>query len=127
MTQTLDRLKTFGWRWGPALALMAVIYWASATPSRNLPDFGGWDTLLKKGGHALGYALLAAAYQHGLRGRPALAVLLAGLYALTDEFHQTFTAGRTPSGLDVLIDTTGAIVGAWLWWAGRAGWAARRR
>ena len=32
-------------------------------------------------------------------------------YAITDEFHQTFIAGRSGEIRDVLIDTTGAFIG----------------
>ncbi len=114
----MQTFRTGLWRWGPALALMALIFTASSMPGPQLPQFGGWDFIVKKGGHALGYALLAAAYGHGLAGgRPVrgwqrvVAVLAAALYALTDEYHQSFVAGRTPSLRDVGIDTTGATAG----------------
>ena len=112
------KFSDFVKRWGPALVVMAVIFTASSFPSRDLPNFGLWDWLLKKGGHALGYALLALAYLRGLANgeRPTarqilLAVLLAGLYGATDEYHQSFVAGRGAAAADVLIDTIGAIVG----------------
>lgn len=35
----------------------------------------------------------------------------AFLYAMTDEFHQGFVAGRTPKVMDVMIDTAGAFAG----------------
>jgi VanZ family protein len=38
----------------------------------------------------------------------ALALLLAALYASSDEFHQSFVAGRHASVYDVMLDTTGA-------------------
>lgn len=41
-----------------------------------------------------------------------LSVLVSGIYAATDEFHQVFVAGRCGRITDVLIDTTGAIIGA---------------
>ncbi len=42
----------------------------------------------------------------------ALAVIvLCGLFALSDEFHQRFSFGRTPSGWDVLLDACGAAAG----------------
>ncbi|HEX9029236.1 MAG TPA: VanZ family protein, partial [Anaerolineales bacterium] len=68
-----------------------------------------------KGGHMLGYALLAAAYWWGLgdrRPRAALlALLMAAIYATSDEFHQHFVAGRGSEVSDVLIDSTGAAIG----------------
>lgn len=119
------RLRGFLSRWGPALLLMAVIFAFSATPGADLPNAGEWDTFFKKGGHLLGYALLGAAYLRGLAPdrRPAprdagWAVLMAVLYAASDEFHQRFTPGRTPALTDVALDTAGAALGAWLRWIG---------
>jgi VanZ family protein len=115
-------MKSWIFRWGPAVIVMLLIFAASATPSRDLPSFGLWDMLLKKGGHMFGYALLAAAYFHALnngknitRKQFMMAILLAVLYAATDEFHQKFTPGRFPSLMDVLIDTTGATIGLTGW------------
>ncbi len=115
-------MKKLMWSWGPAFLMMALIFLASNTPGEELPNLGPWDLIGKKGGHLLGYALLAAAYLHGMthskkvsRGKVLLAILLAGLYAATDEFHQSFTPERTSSPIDVGIDTVGAALGAPLW------------
>ncbi len=117
----MQSTRAWWWRWGPALLIMAVIFAASGTPGSDLPEFGTLDLAFKKGGHLLGYALLGAAYLHGLAGGlwgnrrvRLLAILLAGLYSMTDEFHQSFIAGRTASPVDVGIDTVGASVGAFL-------------
>jgi len=65
----------------------------------------------------IGYALLALAYKHGLRqlkNSSRWAWVLAVLYALTDEFHQSFVPGRHPSLLDVLVfDAAGAAIALW--------------
>lgn len=95
---------------------MVVIFIASATPSADIPSYGALDTLVKKGGHFTIYALLAASYLLGF-GKTGprqlvMAVLMAVLYAGSDEFHQSFTSGRHPSVMDVGIDTLGAITGA---------------
>lgn len=112
-------------RLGPAALVMAAIFAFSATPSQVLPHFGGWDFWAKKGAHAFGYALLGAAYAHALAPRSRatplqclLAVGLAALYAVSDEWHQSFTPGRHPGAQDVLIDTAGALLGVvalWRW------------
>jgi VanZ family protein len=103
---------------------MAVIFIASSFPSANLPRFGFWDVVVKKGGHLTGYALLAVAYLRALSNggpistrRAILAVGLAGLYAASDEFHQSFVPGRGAAAADVMIDATGAVlgVGARMW------------
>ena len=44
-----------------------------------------------------------------------MAWLLTILYALTDEYHQSFVAGRHPSIWDVLVfDNLGALLALWL-------------
>ena len=40
-----------------------------------------------------------------------LAFALAGLYAVSDEFHQWFVPGRTAAATDGLIDVFGAAAG----------------
>lgn len=66
----------------------------------------------------LGYALLALSYWWAFdleKNRRWFAWLFAVLYAMTDEFHQSFTAGRHPSVWDVLIfDNLGALISLWL-------------
>lgn len=44
-----------------------------------------------------------------------LTIILCFLYAITDEYHQTFITGRTGQFSDVLIDTAGAIIGTKLY------------
>jgi hypothetical protein len=115
-------MKSWMWRWGPALLVMMLIFVASATPGSDLPDFGTWDFLAKKGGHMCGYALLAYAFFRALdkrgestRSRYISSIVLACLYAATDEFHQRFSPGRTASLRDVGIDTLGAAIGPGIW------------
>jgi VanZ family protein len=93
-------------RWLPAITGMVVIFGFSSIPSREMPNFGLWDLIVKKGAHMLGYGLLALAYWYGLRFNKRswwLALLLAVLYAITDELHQSFVPGRHPSWVDALI------------------------
>ncbi len=62
----------------------------------------------------LGYGLLALAFWFAFRFDRHLwwwALLLAVLYALSDEFHQSFVPGRHPSWVDALvIDGSGAAL-----------------
>jgi len=115
-------MKEWIWRWGPAVVVMIVIFFASATPSSDLPSFGTWDLFAKKSGHMFGYGLLAAAFSHALKKGGKImkiqfiaAVCLACLYAVSDEFHQSFTPGRSPSIQDVGIDAIGAALGLLIW------------
>lgn len=40
-----------------------------------------------------------------------ISMIFSVVYALTDEFHQTFVVGRDGNIIDVLIDSSGALVG----------------
>jgi VanZ family protein len=110
-----SRLRLTLQRWGPAIVVMAAIFYFSSIPSSDLPSFGSFDLHVKKGGHMLGYFLLGAAYLNGLgrhsRGAYWKAWLLAVLYAVTDEIHQSLVPGRGPRVVDVAIDSTGAMIG----------------
>jgi len=96
--------------------MMMAIFGFSSLPASRIPYFGDLDVLLKKSGHAIGYAMLAVAYYWALpprlaRGfRGVLAVTMALLFAMSDEFHQSFVEGRTSTLRDVAIDTAGASV-----------------
>jgi VanZ family protein len=109
----------FLYRWGPSLLVMVVIFTISSFPSTTIPDYGAFDFLVKKGSHLLGYTLLGLAYCHALSVKGArqaiLAWILAVLFAISDEFHQSFVPGRTAWGVDVLIDSSGALLGILIW------------
>ena len=75
-------------------------------------------TPVRKLAHMTEYFVLAICvsfplYVYGLRGFPLL--LFAGVicvgFACTDEFHQSFVAGRGPSKRDVFIDSIGVFFG----------------
>ena len=40
-----------------------------------------------------------------------ISILVGLVYAISDEIHQGFTPGRTPSPIDVGIDTCGVMFG----------------
>jgi VanZ family protein len=73
---------------------------------------------VRKAAHMTEYACLAVAiafplYVYGVRGI-WLMILTGSLcvsYAGLDEYHQSFVAGRSPSGRDVAIDSIGVICG----------------
>jgi VanZ family protein len=114
----MSKTTLFLRRWGPALLMMAVIFAFSSVPSNKLPNFDWADLIVKKGGHALGYGLLALSYLHGLKGNGQddrsrwfyIAWAMAILYSATDEFHQSFVPGRHPEVTDVMIDAIGAAI-----------------
>jgi VanZ family protein len=127
-------MKAWMGRWGPAVAIMTLIFIASAIPGSDLPSFDFGDTLVKKGGHMLGYALLSISYLHALNSvqrigpaRFVVAFCLTLLYAASDEWHQRFTPGRSPSLQDVIIDGAGGLIGLVSWHIARSYVAARNK
>jgi VanZ family protein len=89
---------------------MAAIFWASAQ-TYDGHEMAWWEITGRTLGHFAGYALLAAAWAWALPGRlPRRLLLAAGisfLYAVSDEYHQSFVEGRTASADDVAIDSLG--------------------
>jgi VanZ family protein len=110
-------MKQFSWliRFGPALIVMALIFLASSIPSAQMPNAGGFDLFVKKGGHMTGYALLAWMLIRAQDKSDLKSILFAllgcAIYALSDEFHQSFVAGRNSTLVDVCIDLAGASIG----------------
>jgi VanZ family protein len=106
---------------------MALIFIVSGTPREEIPQYGRWDILIKKGGHLAAYALLTLLWLRALSSRlptgPAagLALGIALLYAISDEYHQTFVPGRNGTGVDVLVDMVGGLVCAGLWYKASRG------
>jgi VanZ family protein len=102
--------------WLSAIAWAGLIFAFSAQPNlRFVPD-AGLDFLVRKAGHMAVFGILALLTWRALAPttawrRPwAWALALAVLYAVTDELHQGFVAGRHPSPVDVGIDATGALI-----------------
>jgi VanZ family protein len=104
-------------RWGLFLLVIFVIFVFSSIPKYTLPDLAQNDFTLKKGGHILGYFLLTLTLWNGLRWEKKkwwLVWIVALLYAISDEFHQSFVPGRNPSLEDVAIDSFAAGLGIFI-------------
>jgi VanZ family protein len=111
-------------RFAPPLILMGLIFFFSAQPDLN-SGLGVWDTIGRKIVHAAVYGALWFLWWRALGyGHPGPAIAIALLYAASDEYHQTFTAGRHGSPVDVAIDAAGVAIACLL--ASRGSRAARR-
>jgi VanZ family protein len=109
-------------RYAPPLAVMALIYVLSAQPDLGT-GLGVWDTILRKLAHITVFGLLWLALARATDWRrPLLATVIALLYAISDEFHQTFVDERHGTPRDVAIDAIGMGLAALAW-----AYAARRR
>jgi VanZ family protein len=91
---------------------MGVIFFLSSQP--RLPHImpSLFDSFQDVLGHFSAYAVLAGLLYWALDGigaaRPALLIVL--LYALSDEFHQSFVPGRHPDPFDIATDFAGAAI-----------------
>lgn len=109
------------------LWIVVIFYFSSQPPPEPHAVSGpfiGWLMNLR---HAPAFGILAVfalwstsrAGQRlvASRKRVWIAVLLAGLYGVTDEIHQSFVPGRDASVCDILTDLAGAWLAARLLWA----------
>lgn len=74
--------------------------------------------IIRKGAHFSIYMLVGifimsfiSTYKLHLKYKFSISILVGLIYAITDEIHQGFTPGRTPSVIDVGIDTCGVFLG----------------
>ena len=106
----------------PMLVCMGIIFFFSHQPgdSLDLPLFPGAD----KVSHAFAYGLLSLtvilAFSKEARMRKrglvfAAAVLVPALYGVSDEYHQSFVAGRSTELADWAADLFGALVVSSFW------------
>lgn len=108
-------------RWGPVVAVMAVIFYVSSLSDPPLPGqvpaaFGHWA------GYALLGVTVARAFAGGLPRRitPRIAVatiVVCVAYGVTDEYHQSFVPGRVAEVADLYADAAGAVAAVAACWA----------
>jgi VanZ family protein len=124
--------------WLPVLIWMGVIFWMSTGtfsadqtsqfigpllhflfPRLPAQDIDLLHGIIRKAGHVSEYFVLGLIFFRGVRGnspqrwrlRWALTAMLAVvLFALSDEFHQSWVASRTSSLVDVGIDSAGGVL-----------------
>jgi VanZ family protein len=106
-------------RWLPPILWATLIFFLSSRSDLpHLPQTTS-EFVFKKTAHLCVYAILyfltwralhLTTHRHTHPKIYALALLLVVLYAISDEYHQTFTSGRTPTVRDVGFDTLGALV-----------------
>ena len=90
-------------------------------PNLSAPEIELWHTVIRKFAHIAEYFILSALVYRSLKyKRPDLvdaklkAAVFVLLMALADEFHQSFTASRGASIVDVGYDCLGGVWALWL-------------
>jgi len=141
LAQTLSNwMKFFLKYWLPVLIWMLLIFIGSTDlmsaeqTSRIIGPFLRWikpdisaqaiaqvQLIVRKSAHVTEYAILAALLWRALRLGTmwrlkmsisfVLVSVSCALFAVSDEFHQSFVPSRTASPQDVMIDICGALLG----------------
>jgi len=114
--KVLDKFLKF---WLPVILWTGVIFILSAQPNLRT-SWGIWDLILRKIVHITEFAILTFLFMRAFKENVSfkkaliLSLVLAFLYAISDEYHQTFISGREGTVRDVLIDSIGILgIGAW--------------
>lgn len=135
-------MKRWIFRHGPMIALMTAIFivssdlgsadhtrpvlasivkrflpWLAQRMSPQMIDVT--DFVIRKIAHVTEYAILSLLVSRSLAiTKPTgphpriLATMIASIYALSDEFHQSFVPSRGATYTDVMWDTLGASIGS---------------
>lgn len=110
--------------WLPVLLWCGVIFFFSSLPSTKTPYLIWWDVVIKKTAHVTEYAILFTLLfralkqtfldTYAIKNYKIVTAVLGTLYAMSDEYHQRFTYGRTSTIRDVLIDVGGILLALYL-------------
>lgn len=111
----------------PIVVWMLVIFTFSSKPTGVASTVDWQDFAIKKFAHVVIYGVLSIFVYRGQRAYGVsrrtsflVAVLFSVIYGMTDEYHQSFIAGRTPKVRDVGFDTIGATLSLLtLWYTSR--------
>jgi VanZ family protein len=124
--------------WLPVIFWMCIIFWMSTetfssqntfslteaflrflVPRISSQEMGLIHVFIRKVGHVTEYFILGLLLFRAFRGGSVaswnwrwffFAVIVVVLWAVSDEFHQSFVPTRTASAVDVGIDTVGGIL-----------------
>jgi VanZ family protein len=112
--------------WFPVFLYCCIIFGASAVPAKEIPNslFLG-DKVIHMVEYGILAVLFARAIRHASRSKWALliwalAVYFVAFYGITDEFHQSFVAGRSSDLMDWFADISGGAIGAAVYLIGKS-------
>jgi len=93
----------------PAIVWMCFIFYLSSGQTTAITGTTTQRFLILKSFHLIEYAVLFICFRlAGFSSKKSL--LFSYIYALTDEFHQSFVPGRTSLFRDTIIDFIGSLL-----------------
>lgn len=105
--------------WFPVLVWAAVMFLVSSIPNLKSDFPSDWDMFFRKCAHALEYIVLAFLFLRAFSSSGRISwmdvcfvILLVGLFAVSDEIHQSVVVGRHGSFWDVILDFIAGIIGS---------------
>jgi hypothetical protein len=112
---------TFFKYWLPVGIYLIIIFLFSDHPTVTVTTIDWGDFLFKKTIHFFEFGILFLLFYRAFNktvdwpsNKIAIwAIILTVLYAISDEYHQSFIPGRTATVRDVMIDSAGAFF-AWI-------------
>ena len=104
---------------GDTVGKIFVKEYESWPEERRLSFVDAVEFPLRKVAHASEYTLLGFLLMGAFQGKKGRALLTGALYAVSDEVHQLFVPGRSGQIMDVMIDSSGVILGILIFCLGR--------
>lgn len=92
---------------------MCVIFYFSSRSTAGIGHNQVDRFLILKSFHLMEYGFLAILLFFAFK-KYGWTIIISYLYAISDEFHQSFTPGRTPAFRDTLIDLLGILIGLFI-------------
>lgn len=117
--QTIQPLlnRTLSWETAERLLPGVDIHYDGKEYRRDINPYGMIEFAFRKSAHLFVYGVLAAVTALVLRlfrlrplSTAALSLAVVGFVAILDEWNQRYSAARTPTYQDVLVDLTGGAI-----------------
>jgi len=106
--------------WIPPLIWMGFIFFLSHQPNLSSGFSANWDYFLRKLAHVSEYGILTYLIIRALKIKLRLkfSLICTGvftlIFAILDEYHQSFILGRCGCWQDVVIDSLGILLIMWI-------------
>lgn len=103
-------------KWVPAIIMCLLIFAISSINGGTVNSIGLGKESYHINGHFVLYMLLCVSFFKATKSYWA-SVVLSGIYAISDEFHQTFVPGRSWENFDLVVDGLGIALAIVIVWA----------